>query len=364
MESPTAVRQQRQIEGESYSSSILSSHAEIQCLKPLVKPLLAQNDVLLDSEFFLSSVSKGWKPRVVTVHKRSELAGVVYTKERTIFGCRLGVVYADLSWGSILFGDPFHQPNVFRIALETLLAFPGIRGLRLRVLRGSPELAGVRNLIASKRFDVHFSRVREHACLSLPDTYEQLLLGFGSTTRHNFRYYRRRFEVAGHIYLERLSLDELISAALFLEPRCRIASKSHSITRVLNMVAAADQPMAVGLKHRNGEWLSVIAGVYRPQAGVLLLQLNNDRKFSCDSLSVVLRGYLIETLIRQGMRELVIWAGTGPPLSRYVRRIPTLGIHLDLPGYQWRLARRFVTTLGPWLPKRFREDAGWIAPIQ
>jgi hypothetical protein len=342
---------------------MLSSHAEIQCLKPLVKHL-AQNDVLFDPEFFLSSVSKEWKPRVVAVYNRTELAGVVYAKEKTIFGCRLGVVYADLSLGSILLGDPVHQPKVFRVALETLLAFPGIRGLRLRILRGSPELAGVRNLIASKRFDVHFLRVKDHACLSLPDTYEQLLLGFGSTTRHNFRYYRRRFEGAGHTYLERLSLDELISAALYLEPRCRIASKSHSIRRVLNMVATADQPMAVGLKHRNGEWLSVIAGVYRPRAGVLLLQLNNDRKFLRDSLSVVLRGYLIETLIRQGMREFVIWAGTGPPLSRYVRRIHTLGIHLDLPAYHWRVARRFVTNLGPWLPKRLREDASWIAPFQ
>ena len=129
------------------------------------------------------------------------------------------------------------------------------------------------------------------------------------------------------------------------------------------MAATADRPLAVGLKHRNGEWLSVICGVYRRAAGVLLLQLNNDRDFPRDSLSVVLRGYLIESLIHQGMKELIIWAGTAPPLSRYVTKIPTLGIYLDSPEYKWRLLRRLVSKFGPWLPRQIKLEASWIAPF-
>jgi hypothetical protein len=357
------MRQQRQIEAEAHSSVVLSSSADIRSLKPLVRRSMTQNDVLFDPDFFLSSVSSGWKPSVVAVHNHTELAGVVYAKEKLMFGYHLGVIYADLSWGSVIFGNSIHQQKMFRIALESLLASPGTRGIRLRILRGSPELAAVRELIASRHLDVHFSRVKDHANLLLPDTYEQLLLSFGSTTRHNFRYYRRRFEAARHIYLESLSLDELRSAALYLEPRCSRPSQSGSIERLLNMAATADRPLAVGLKHRNGEWLGVIGGVYRPCVGLLLLQLSNDRSFSRDSLSVVLRGYLIESLIRQGIRSFAIWGGTGPPLSRYVTYIPTLGIHLDLPKYEWRLARRLVAKVGPRLPRRFKPDARWIAPF-
>jgi hypothetical protein len=347
-----------------YSAAVLSSAADIQSLQPLIRRrLLPHHDILRDPEYFLASVSEGWRPRVVAVHRGSELAGVVCAKERILRGPRLGVVYADLTFGSTLFGDPLEQQDTFLIALATLLPSTGIRGVRLRVRRPSPELAAVRTLRASSGLDVHFSRVKDHASLSLPATYEQLLLSFGSTTRHNFRYYRRRFEAAGHVYLDNLSPDELRLAAFDLGPKCSKLSGDKSINRLLEMTATADRPLAVGLKHRNGEWLSVICGVYRHAAGVLLLQLNNDRDFSRDSLSVVMRGYLIETLIHQGMKEFIIWAGTAPPLSRYATHIPTLGIYLDSPDYGWRLIRELVSRVGPWLPKHLKEDASWIAPF-
>jgi hypothetical protein len=346
-----------------YSAAVLSSAAEIRSLQPLVRRPLLQNDIMREPEFFLASVSEGWAPRVVVVRHGSELGGVVCAKERILPGPRLGVMYADLTFGCTLLGNPLQQQDIFVTALKMLLASPGTRGIRLRVRRRSPELAAVRKLIASSRLDVHFSRVKDHASLSLPGTYEQLLLSFGYTTRHNFRYYRRRFETAGHIYLDKLSLDELRLAALYLAPKCSKPSQPHSIERLVKMTTTADRPLAVGLKHRNGEWLSIIGGVYRPTSGVLLLQLNNDREFPRDSLSVVLRGYLLESLIHQGMKEFIIWAGTSEPLSRYVTRIPTLGIYLDSPKYTWRFVRGLVSKFGPWLPTQLKEDASWIAPF-
>jgi hypothetical protein len=59
---------------------------------------------------------------------------------------------------------------------------------------------------------------------------------------------------------------------------------------------------------------------------VLRFQCNYDGDYDTDSLSTVLRAYLIEDLIRQGLKELVIWGGTGPPLSRYV----------SYPPHDWR----------------------------
>jgi len=134
------------------------------------------------------------------------------------------------------------------------------------------------------------------------------------------------------------------------------------VDRTADLVAAARRPLAIGLKHHNGEWLSVIGGWYKPHGAVLFLQHNNNRDFGPYSLSVVLRAYLIESLIRERLNELVMWADTGPPLSRYVTYTPTIGVHLDVPTYVWRVARGFISTVGPWLPRRLASAAQWVVP--
>jgi hypothetical protein len=334
------------------SGIVLDSVPDIRKLRESAGHSLLRTDVLLDPEFFLASLSKGWSPRVVAVNRGTDLVGIVCAKERTFCGLRLGVIHADLTFGSYLLGDPRQRQEIMLFALEKLLASPATRGLRLKVRRGSPELAAVRRLLASTHLDVHFSRLKDHASLPLPDTYEQLLMNFGSTTRHNFRYYRRRFETAGHVYLNSLSLDEVRLAAFDLRPKCSRPGRLDAIEKFLNMAATAGRPLTAGLKGRNGEWLSVMCGVYRASSGVLLLQLNNDRDFPRDSLSVVLRAFLLESLIHQGVKEFIIWEGTGAPLSRYATQIPALGVYLDSPGYQWRLARLAVSTLAALLPEQ------------
>ena len=178
-------------------------------------------------------------------------------------------------------------------------------------------------------------RIKEHASLLLPGTYEQFLMNLRRTTRHNFRYYRRRFESAGHVYVEDLALDELRGAASYLDPKCRITNRRDTINRFLRMAAAADRPLSAGLKHKDGQWLSIMCGVYRPGAGMLLMQLNNDREFQRESLSVVLRGYLIESLIRQGIKKLDFWGRKNCYQARYRLFDANIhfGVYLDSPKF-------------------------------
>jgi len=354
-----------------YGGIVLSSNAEIRQLRDVARRLMQKDDTMLDPEFFLASLSKGWRPRLVAVYNSREVVGLMYTRERIISGIPTGIVYADGSLADVLLANPLHQENAFRVAVETLFASPGIRGMWLRVLQCSDEFDAVRELIASRSLDAQYSPIeygnsplwKYHAHLPLANTYDQFLEGLGSTTRHNFRYYRRRFEASDHRFIARLSMGELRSVALDLLPKskCTARWRPTDIERDLNMVAAASQPLAIALKHRDGEWLSVIGGWYRPGGAVLCFQCNNERDFGPDSLSVVLRGYLIELLILQGLEELVIWSDTGPPLSRYVSYFPTIGVRLDVSTYWWRAARLFISTMGPRLPRRLAAAAQWIA---
>jgi hypothetical protein len=325
---------------------------------------------MIDPEFFLPTMSKGWRPQVVAVYSAGDVVGVLYTKERVIAGVPTGIVYGDGSLGGMLVANPAHQQEAFGVAMEVLLAAPGIRGARLRILRFSGALDAVQQLIASRVVDGQFFPLEHngsplwkyHAHLQLAETYEHFLGGLGSTTRHNFRYYRRRFEAAGHKFVEHLSMDELRSAALELRPKSKFSAQSKlaGFERNLDMVAATHRPLAIGLKHSNGQWLSVIGGWHRPGGAVLCFQCNYDCDFDADSLSTVLRAYLIELLIGQGLKELVIWGDTGPPLSRYAIYPATVGVRLDVPTVAWRVARFFMSKFGPHLPRRLSSAVQWM----
>src|ERR1035438_2010100 len=199
-----------------YWGVVLSSNAEICHLRDVAGQLLQQDDPMLDPEFFLASLSEGWQPRIVAVHRKDEIVGIIYAKERTISGIPTGIVFIDGSLGGMFLGNPLHRTNSFRVAVETLAAFHSIRSVRLRVLPGSNEFVAIKQLTVSGALDAQYSEIKHnesslwkyHAHLPLANSYEQFLNRLGKATRHNFRYYRRRFEAAGHSFIERLSTEE------------------------------------------------------------------------------------------------------------------------------------------------------------
>jgi len=365
------------VPADGYSALLLSSNTKIRKLRDVARRLMQAghpllDDPMLDPEFFAASLPIGWQPGIVVVYEARDVVGIIYMKERVVSGIPNGVMYYDGSLSSLVLGNPLHQQKLFRAAMEALLKSWRVRAVRLRILPGSDEHQVVKQLVDSRSIEAHYSPIqhddysiwKHHTLLPLADTYEQFLEGLGTSTRHNFRRYRRRFEASGHCFMERLSMDELRSAMLDLDPKSKLTSKTEKMTfrtQRLNMVAAADRPLAVGLKHKNGEWLSVIGGWYRPGGAVICVQCNNERDFAADSLCTVIRAYLIELLIRQGLSELVFWYGTGAPLSHYAALVPTIDVCLDVTKFPWRVARMLASTIGPLLPKRLAEAARWFA---
>jgi hypothetical protein len=355
---------------DNWSATTLSCAADILQLNDAAGRLTQQHEPMLDPGVFLASASGGWRPKVVCVRSASEIVGIMYAKERMLYGIPTGIVYADGSLGGFFLASAKCHANALCIAIEALLDSPGVRGVHLRVLEDSREWRAVTQFASSRSLDVRSVYVTEnarlwkhHAHLPLPDTYNGFLERLGSTTRHNFRYYRKRFESSGHRFVDALPLDELRVAMLALQPNSKFHARmpKAQVEQHFNMVAASRRPLAIGLRHRQGEWMSVIGGWYRPDGAVLCFQYNNERDFGRDSLSVVLRSYLIELLIRKGLPQLVIWGGTKAPLSRYVTCPSTISVRLDVPTRLWRLARRLLSTIGPRLPKRWANGVQWIS---
>ena len=351
--------------GRPYSAEVLSAPAQIQQLEDYVRIVVPERDNSpMEPRFFLASLSEEWVPRVVVVRRAGAIAGIVYAKERRVGGLLTGILFGDGRLGNLVVADAADREDVIVAALVTLFRLPRVRALRLAIPVAAIEARAVARAQPMVPFDLGYapaSRFDAHASLRLPPDYQAFLGRLGSRTRRNFRHYRRRFEEGGHAYVDDVPPQGLRQAARDLSTKCRIPAGRGEIARALNLLAATSRPWTVGLKSRDGAWLSVAAGWFTGARAVMFFQLNDDRDHEDASLSVVLRAHLIETLIRRGFPELVFWYGCAPPLSRYVEPIPAMAAYLDTPALGWRLIRSMIGKTQPWMPGWMTADMRWIA---
>ena len=305
---------------ESYSSEILSSPEAILAISNKAQSLLQARESTCDPLFFLASIeTQVWIPRVVSVEEAGQIVGILYAKERKCAGVPLGIIYADGSLGSMIVAEEDQRERILETAIRKLWERPGIRSLRVLVQPNSREDVVFRRSFAShagQTVDVRYSAIENHCVLDLPEEYESFLNILGKHTRRNFRYYRRRSEAAGWKYVDRMSLIEFREVALRLLAKDVVGADRSGLTRALNMLSCTKRPIMIGLKGEDGEWVSILGGWYECDRAVVFCQMNNEKDHPDSSLSIVLRGYLIEALIQAGVPKL-FWAGIGQPLLRH-----------------------------------------------
>jgi hypothetical protein len=330
------------VSGLPCSVAVLSSPTEIGQLDHAVRRLMPDRDIALQPGFFLATVTDNWRPRVVVVSRGEAILGLVYAKELEIARVPTGLLYTDGRLNNLVAADSVDREEIIRVAIQSLFALPRVRGLRFVIPPAGFEVRAVASTQSLVPVDIGCFSTSAHARLPLPGTYEEFLQSLGYKTRRNFRYYRRKFEAAGHTYHENVPLLDVRHTAVELYKKSRLRKSRREIDWDLNVIAATDRPWAVGLRHRNGEWLSFAAGWHSAGRATMLFQLNNDREYGDASLSVVLRAHLIEALIGKGTPELMFWSGCAPPLARYVTSIPAIRVHLDTPTPGWRLMRAAI----------------------
>jgi len=346
-----------------YTAVVLSSATQIRALDGAVRRLMPDRDTTLDPGFFLASMSEEWTPRIVVVSRGDDIVGVVYAKERRLGGVPTGIVFGDGRLGSMIVARPVERQEIFTYAMRSLSTRTGVRAVRLLIPPDGVEAQAIAGAQSSLHVDLAYSSVspaRPHDRLVLPEDFEAFLRLLGGNTRRNFLKYTRKFREARHTYLEDLSTHDLVCAVTALRTKCRFLSGTSEVNRAVNTVLAVDRPWVVGLKHADGDWLSIAAGWFSGDRAVMFLQLNNDRQHGDASLSVVLRAHLIESLIRRHIQELVFWSGSAPPLSRYASEMPAVAVHLDPRTFGWRLFRFILGKAMPWLPSRMAENTHWI----
>jgi Acetyltransferase (GNAT) domain len=306
------------LHGAGYAVQVLRGDRAILRAGPAIAELRERtgqgDNPLLRLEFFLGRVGlfRGNRPVILLVRSAQGVEGAVYLFERTFCGIPTGYLrgFDHLTGESSVIAQPEVRSSILQLAIQQLFAKTNTRvawATVSQVATGStksiqPELPHPR--IESR------SICRWHR-LKLGDTFAATLTRFGSHTRRNLRYYRRRVEKdLNASFHPSLTFLESENALHQLSKRSfQPFSVSLKEWREMDSLLRT-QPgyFAMGLR-AGGEWISYLVGMRTGNLTYVLLQINHS-DFARYSLSTVLRSYFFEYEIERGQDEIKFVNGT------------------------------------------------------
>lgn len=288
------------------------------------------------------------------------MVGVVYTEERRMLGVSTGWAYGGDEMGrGLVLSALGREADVLATACEHLLQL-GMHALRLVWRSNGQE---VLPLLRLRRPGLQVwcrSEVRrEGDWLHLAGDYDTFLQHLGRHTRRNMRAYRRKAEAEGLCFVPDLPLSTYEQAVESLNRIARFPS-----LRERRFFAQFGTPVLAGLAAPDGRMVSVLSGVRAGEHLHVLTQLNDESSGQL-SMSLVLRGFLIEHLIAQGITSIHFVNGASPMLGRFCDPVMMRTIAIDsghsalhpLKLATARLAHRWQHT-GHWVPMRLRSLLG------
>ncbi len=312
---------------------ILSSMDEVARLAPaaalLAQSTIEQPDATYTPDYFLPRVGASRLPRVVTCSENGKLVGVLYADELCIFGVRTGFAFGGDHCGrGLVLAAAEREAEVVATACQHLMA-NGIHAIRFYWRASGRETIPVLPLHASGVKVWCSSQYREEGdWLQLAPTYEEFLTRLGSHTRRNIRYYRKKAEEQGYTYVPSLTRDEYHGAVHRLNQIADYPIEPDREERDRRFFKQFRQPVLAGLRAPSGELVSVIGGVVAGEHLHVLTQLN-DLSLRKLSISLVLRGYLIEDLIARNFTSIHFVNGASAMLGRFCEPVLMRTLSID-----------------------------------
>ncbi len=312
---------------------ILYSKDEVARLAPeaalLAQSTIEQPDATYTPDYFLPRIGASRLPRVVTCSENGKLVGVLYADELAIFGVRTGWVFGGDHCGrGLVLAAPEREAEVVATACEYLMSH-GIHAIRFYWRASGRETIPVLPLSAAGVKVWCSSLYREEGdWLPLAPSYQDFLARLGPETRRNLRRYRRKAEEMGYTYVPSLTRDEYDGAMQRLNRIADYPIQPDREQRDQRFFEQFRRPVLAGLRGPSGELVSLIGGIANGDHIHLLTQLN-DLKLRKASISLVLRGYLIEDLIERGFSSIHFVNGTSPTLGRFCEPVLMRTLSID-----------------------------------
>ena len=297
----------------------------MRLLLPEIESLLERtdhwNDLTRTPLYFLARVrEKRARPFLVAIYDAGVLAGVVYGVKHCVMGVPVGLIECGDSSGdgSVLASKSCFN-DILGAAVQAILQNNFV--LIARISWNAQDASDVKKELSLSQYSnwkiTQLPAFHVWKLLRLDVTYERFLERLGSQTRRNMRYYRRRGEREGWVFIKELGYRESSTAIEAIFPLQDAARKNQAgLNRYRELLSDVPGSFFSALRASNGDWISVIGGWVRGASMFILVQLNN-ACYARASVSSVLRGYVIEHAIASGLQDITFIDGCEGILKKY-----------------------------------------------
>jgi hypothetical protein len=277
-----------------------------------------QDDITTDIDYFLACKDpENRRPFVLAFRAESELVAAAFFHQVCFVGVGSGLACAGDPMGDGLVIAPVQERETFlRCAIEELVNVQKkFHTIRLRAKTSRTAL-----LVDFETSGLHskfVERTVQHR-LVLAETYEEMLATFGLRTRRSLRAKRRQLEnTLRPDFLPGIAPEQAFEAMCYLRAKSSMPTRSMWYFEGLRKILHTHQDaFAMGLKSPDGGWLSILGGWRRNGTTYIDVQLNHSA-FVRESLSAVMRAFLLEHEISVGQKYIVFVGGSSALLERY-----------------------------------------------
>ncbi len=297
-----------------------------------------QDDLTTDPEYFVAANTlANRRCAAVLIRRDRELEACVFFYEHTRLGIGLGLFRGgDYIGESLIAGPEELHVQFVHLAIECLMKQWRIHGVSITMKARAEACIDVMGPASRYR---RFNGLDIQHKLPLKSTYESMLASLGPRTRRSLAGKRQQLEKSTQVrFVSVIAPEQCLEVMLGLEEKAmpqRISDYFHARYRLLR---GNPDFFSMGLRLPDGPWLSMVSGWRRNRVTYIDLQMN-DMHYKKESLSAVMRAFLLEHEIGRGQELINFVGGSSLLLRRYCEPVEAnTDIFICKPGV---LARTF-----------------------
>ena len=337
-------------DGRERTTELIIGERKLRAFIPAIRELRLRcgqaDDLTTDPQYFIAANTQNRRVAAVLIRQNQELEACALFYEHYKFGIGLGIMRGGGYIGENLVAGPeAFRLQYIHLAAQALLQRWQTHGVSLSVRTQLNECIEVMGREGKYRI---FSLRNIQYRLPLEGTYSATLAAMGPRTRRSLAGKRQKLEQNANVaFLPSLEPSQALEAMLRLQKRSlakRITSFYHARYRLLR-----ENPdfFCMGMRLPDGTWLSMLSGWRRNRVTYIDLQMN-DMHFKKESLSAVIRAFMLEHEIACKQELIQFVGGTSLLLRRYCRPIePCADVFFWRPCLRATIAKTLLPRLKP-----------------